>query len=54
MRPIFNQGRSIATTIRLKGDGPSFIVIFHKETTGKVTHMILKEQGQELRAKKIK
>jgi ketosteroid isomerase-like protein len=40
------------TTFFYRGSNAS--VIFHKETTGKVTHMILKEQGQELRAKKIK
>jgi ketosteroid isomerase-like protein len=40
------------TTFFYRGANES--VIFHKETTGKVTYMVLKEQGQELRARKIK
>ncbi|HJQ70913.1 MAG TPA: DUF4440 domain-containing protein [Blastocatellia bacterium] len=40
------------TTFFYRGANGS--VIFHKDTTGKVTHMLLKDQGQELRAKRIK
>jgi ketosteroid isomerase-like protein len=40
------------TTFFYRGANGS--VIFHKDTTGKVTHMIFKDQGQEMRAKKIK
>lgn len=39
------------TTFFYRGSNAS--VIFHKDTTGKVTHMIFKDQGQEVRAKKI-
>jgi ketosteroid isomerase-like protein len=40
------------TTFFYRGSNAS--VIFHKDTTGKVTHMVFKDQGQEIRAKKIK
>ena len=39
------------TTFFYRGANGS--VIFHKDTTGKVTHMVLKDQGQEMRAKRI-
>ena len=34
--------------------GANGSVLFQKDTTGKVTHMVLKDQGQELRARRIK
>ena len=40
------------TTFFYRGSNTS--MIFHKDTTGKVTHMVFKDQGQEIRAKKIK
>ena len=40
------------TTFYYRGSNAS--VIFHKDTAGKVTHMVFKDQGQEIRAKKIK
>jgi ketosteroid isomerase-like protein len=40
------------TTFFYRGSNAS--VIFHKDTTGKVTHLVFKDQGQEIRAKKIK
>jgi hypothetical protein len=40
------------TTFFYRGSNGS--VIFHKDTTGKVTHMAFKDQGQEMRAKRIK
>lgn len=40
------------TTFFYRGSNAS--VIFHKDTKGKVTHMVLKDQGQEIRAKRIK
>jgi ketosteroid isomerase-like protein len=40
------------TTFFYRGSNAS--VIFHKDTAGKVTHMVFKDQGQEIKAKKIK
>jgi hypothetical protein len=34
--------------------GSNASVIFHKDTAGKVTHMVFRDQGQEIRARKIK
>jgi ketosteroid isomerase-like protein len=40
------------TTFFYRGTNGS--VIFHKDTTGKVTHVVFKDQGYEMRAKRIK
>lgn len=40
------------TTFFYRGANGS--VIFDKDTTGKVTHMVLKDRGQEMRARRIK
>jgi ketosteroid isomerase-like protein len=40
------------TTFFYRGSNAS--VIFHKDATGKVIHLVIKDQGQEIRAKKIR
>jgi hypothetical protein len=42
------------TTFFEDGDGDDSLAVFEKDASGKVTHYVLRERGQELIAKKIK